>query len=131
MYEKLKSFASHDGLYTTIVLLLVGVVSFGLGRQSVLSNDFSHQTPAGIIFNEAPLRENTAALRTTPTTPAVVSSETTNSTSVVGSRSGTKYHRLDCPGAKQIKEENKLFFATTELARAAGYTPAANCPDLQ
>ena len=31
----------------------------------------------------------------------------------------------------QIKEENKLLFDTIELARAAGYTPAANCPGLQ
>ena len=127
MYEKLKSFASHDGLYTTILLLLVGVVSFGLGRQSVLSSDLSYQAPAGIIFTEAAPREN--IFPTASVSPSVPSTET--STSFVASRTGTKYHRTDCPGAKQIKEENKLYFTTTELARAAGYTPAANCPNLK
>jgi hypothetical protein len=48
----------------------------------------------------------------------------------VASRSGKKYHRPDCGGAKQIKEENKIWFETAAAAQAAGYTPAANCPGL-
>jgi len=128
MYEKLKSFASNDALYVTVLLLLVGVVSFGLGRQSVLSSNLSSQAPAGIIFTEAQPRENIAPSATTPPSPQTAITEA--STSVVASRNGTKYHRTDCPGAKQIKDENKVYFATTALARAAGYTPAANCPNL-
>ena len=45
----------------------------------------------------------------------------------VASKSGTKYHALTCPGAKQIKESNKIFFAAETDAEAAGYTRAANC----
>jgi hypothetical protein len=48
----------------------------------------------------------------------------------VASKSGTKYHRADCPGASQIKPENKIFFATAAAAEQAGYTKAANCPGL-
>lgn len=52
------------------------------------------------------------------------------STVVVASKSGSKYHYPWCGGAKQIKEENKIFFNSPQEARNAGYTPAANCKDL-
>ena len=48
----------------------------------------------------------------------------------VASRSGTKYHLPWCSGAKRIKEKNKIWFETEEAARAAGLTPAANCPGI-
>ena len=46
---------------------------------------------------------------------------------VVASKNGSKYHFLWCSGAKQIKEENKIYFNSEEEAVAAGYTLAANC----
>jgi hypothetical protein len=52
-------------------------------------------------------------------------------TQLVGSKNGTKYHLVTYPGAKQIKEENKVYFDSIESARAAGYTPAANCKGLE
>jgi len=48
----------------------------------------------------------------------------------VGSRNGSKYHFPWCPGAQQIKEENKVWFSSVEEAQKAGYTPAANCKGL-
>jgi methylphosphotriester-DNA--protein-cysteine methyltransferase len=36
----------------------------------------------------------------------------------------------DCPGAKQISEQNKIWFASIEEAEKAGYKPAGNCPGL-
>jgi methylphosphotriester-DNA--protein-cysteine methyltransferase len=51
--------------------------------------------------------------------------------SYVASKNGTKYHYPWCSGAKRIKDENKVWFDTVEQARAAGYTPAANCPGLE
>jgi hypothetical protein len=48
----------------------------------------------------------------------------------VASKSGTKYYLPTCSGAKRIKEENKVWFATVADATAAGLTPAANCPGL-
>ncbi len=49
---------------------------------------------------------------------------------VVGSKNGSKYHLPECSGAKNIKEENKVWFASVEEAKARGYTAAANCPGL-
>jgi hypothetical protein len=48
----------------------------------------------------------------------------------LASKNGTKYYLPTCSGAKRIKEENKVWFATIEDAQAAGLGPAANCPGL-
>lgn len=132
MYEKLKSLVLDDTLFGVVMVVLVGIGSFGLGRLSVQEN-----TP---VVNSAPA----AALQAlTPTiTPAVATQTLTEVNeppqptgsgggAVVASRSGTKYHLPSCPGAKQIKPDNRIEFATPAAAEAAGYTPAANCPGLQ
>lgn len=49
---------------------------------------------------------------------------------VVASKSGTKYYLPSCAGAERISETNKVWFASPELAAAAGYAPAANCKGL-
>lgn len=48
----------------------------------------------------------------------------------IASKSGAKYHLPSCPGAKQIKPENRIEFKSKEEAEARGYSPAANCPGL-
>ncbi|HEX5774802.1 MAG TPA: hypothetical protein VFY28_02485 [Candidatus Paceibacterota bacterium] len=48
----------------------------------------------------------------------------------VASKNGARYYLPECSGVKRIKEENKVWFATKEIAGAEGYTPAANCPGL-
>ncbi len=49
---------------------------------------------------------------------------------VVASKTGKKYHLLDCPGAKTIAEKNRVYFENREAAEKAGLTPAANCRGL-
>ena len=123
MYEKLKSYIADDGIFMVLLLLLVGIVSFGLGRQSVIEKpvNMGSEQPAGIVLTQM---KDTVAQKTESAQAEA------GKTRVVGSRSGTKYHLLTCPGAKQMKEENKIFFDSITLAKAAGYTPAANCPGL-
>lgn len=118
MWEKLKSFIADDAVFFSVLLVLVGVLSFGLGRQSVTESLFAKpvQQTAGITLFQA---------TNTPEVPVLGSER------VVTSKSGTKYHLLHCPGAAQIKESNKVYFDSIELAKAAGYTAAANCPGLQ
>lgn len=48
----------------------------------------------------------------------------------VASKNGTKYYFPWCGTVKNIKEENKVWFASREAAEAAGYQPAANCKGL-
>ncbi len=49
---------------------------------------------------------------------------------VVASKSGTKYYFPWCGTVKNIKEENKVWFATRADAEKAGYEPATNCKGM-
>jgi len=118
MFEKLKRFLADDALYYSLLLILVGTVAFGLGKNSVMSENASTNT-AAITLSE------------TATPDASVTEDTEDKTgTLVGSKNGTKYHFLWCPGAGQIKETNKVFFRDEKAAIAAGYSKAANCPGL-
>lgn len=122
MLEKLKSFVRDETIFTVSLVVLVAIVSFGLGRHSVVSDKgkvSAAAKPAGVIFTDTP-----QIIAGTGTTTVFSLQK------VVASRTGTKYHLANCPGAAQIKEENKVFFDSVELAKAAGYAPAANCPGL-
>lgn len=101
------------------MILLVGVASFGLGRLSVLDSD----------DNSATVVKSTALQQLEPL-ESDISTENGVQTPVVASRSGSKYHLFDCPGAKQMKAENRIEFGSVDEARAAGYSPAANCPGI-
>ena len=128
MFEKLKSFAQNDQHYYASLVLLVGLVSFALGRLSL---------PEGGVSDTPRISVQQAALPTLATKPVETRAATPQAdpvsisgVSVVASKSGTKYHLLTCPGAGQIKAENRIEFASKDAAEAAGYTPAANCPGL-
>ncbi|HEY9582849.1 MAG TPA: hypothetical protein VJK09_00855, partial [Candidatus Paceibacterota bacterium] len=91
-----------------------------------------------VVGNREPIKiEYDPALTEQLSTPSVASTlgvdQTANVINAVGeesvvvSKNGSKYHYPYCSSAKQIKEENKIVFATPAAAEAAGYTLAANC----
>ncbi len=49
---------------------------------------------------------------------------------IIGNKNSKLYHYPWCSGAKNMKEENKVFFNSIEEAKKAGYKPASNCPGL-
>jgi len=107
-------------LFLGLVIILVALLSFGIGRLSV-----GDMEPVKVEFDPALELANvygavgTAEKKLTP--PSVSAGE------VVGSKNSDKYHYLYCPGAGQIKESNKIVFNSPEAAQAAGYTLAGNC----
>ncbi len=127
MFEKLKSVLPSDHVFLLLVIVLLGVGSFGLGRLSVTTSTEPVATqPRVVITPGATLGQQgdaviSAVPASVPPAPAQL---------VIASRSGTKYHLPTCPGAKQIKPENRIEFASPTAAAAAGYTPAANCPGV-
>lgn len=48
--------------------------------------------------------------------------------SVVASKSGTKYYPKDCPAAKRLKQDTLRIFASASEAELAGYTRSSRCP---
>lgn len=116
MYNKFKHILENDLIFYTLIIVLVAVASFGLGKQSQQASGPKNTSSDIVITQTQP--------------KAIVAGENTQQTQLVGSKNGSKYHLLTCPGASQINEENKVFFASVEEARAKGYTPAGNCEGL-
>ena len=128
--KKVKSWITENtsDVYVAVLIFLVSVASFGLGRLSIL---WPAKQPIQIIEKDE--------LLTTKNTAAAASSLTANSSLIihnsalgkyVASKSGKSYHFPWCPGATNINEQNKTWFQTKEAAEQAGYKPAANCPGL-
>ena len=105
------------------IIVLVGLTSFGLGRLSVEVGELPATGLTASTFAIPDVPRETAGAE--PQAVALSTGE------VVASVSGTKYHYPWCSGAQRIKEENKVWFESTEAARAAGYEPAANCKGLK
>lgn len=109
-------------IFLGFCIVLISTISFNLGRINAL-----HKTPLKIT-GEANVYQATAGSfvlgnkklisPTQPKDPRVVASKASTT---------KKYHFTWCPGAKQIKEANKLWFETDVAAQKAGYTLAGNC----
>ena len=112
-------------LYLAAVIVLVAVISFGLGRLSKIREE---KTPITIEN----VKENTQIGESKPLSTSNV--DKTNSTSskiFVASRNGKKYYYAWCESANVIKEQNRVWFSTQAEAEKAGYQPAANCKGLK
>lgn len=114
--------------FLSMVIILVALLSFGLGRLSggrdgggiKLEFDSSISNSQFPISNET---QTGNALNSIENSKLKIE----NSTSVVASSKGTKYHYPHCSGAKRITDANKIVFSSPEAAEASGYTLAANC----
>lgn len=95
-----------------IIVMFVGLASFGLGRLSTLES-----VKAVVSIESAATQPASAAV--------------TIGGMVVASRSGSAYHYPWCSGAATMKEANKVWFKDEAAARAAGYKPAGNCKGLK
>jgi Metal binding domain of Ada len=129
MYEKLKSFLLNDHIFFGLIIVLVGIGSFGLGRASVGPN-LSKTIESNPLKSVAPALQGASSFESVSVPPVPIPTPSVKE-DLVASKTGTKYHLTNCGGAKQIKPENKIFFSSRSEAEAAGYKPAANCPGLQ
>lgn len=108
-------------LILAAVIILVALISFGLGRLSKIRERKTPITIENLLPNQN-MGSTSAESAVQSTAPAG---------QVVASKNGTKYHYPWCAGAQSIKEENKIYFSSIEEARKAGYTPASNCKGLK
>src|SRR3989344_4145223 len=108
-------------IFLGFCIVLISVISFNLGRINALN-----KTPIKIT-GEANVYQATAG-NSVLNKPKAIPAQPRD-LRVVASKASTtkKYHFTWCPGAKQIKEANKLWFENESLAQKAGYTLAGNC----
>lgn len=132
MLTKLRYFVEeyNEELFLVAVILLVGLVSFGLGRLSS-----AQQTGVEFVVESTPLSAD--ELHTAVTAPdewnVDAGSDSLNGEegAIVGNKNSKIYHLPTCSGAQRMLEANKVFFATASAAKSAGYRPAGNCPGLE
>jgi hypothetical protein len=109
---------SGRGIAYICILMLATWSAFVLGKMSAtqvatVGIDVTHRQP--YVVSES----------------RVVLGSAPKGKTIVASRKGKKYHRVDCPGARTISEKNKRYFTDEAEAKRAGLTPASNCPGLQ
>lgn len=122
--DKINVFIANDAIFYSCLIVVVGVVSFLLGRESQL--DFK-VSPLEKEDNKSLLIETSdEGEESTLDNTLLAESDT-----VVGSVNGTKYHLPWCAGAQRILPENLITFSSTKEAKEAGYTPASNCAGLK
>lgn len=93
------------------ILFLLALVSFGLGRLSVLEG-----VMPPVAITEAP--------------KAAVPSARFMGGLFVASRSGNVYYYPWCAGAGKIAPSSQVWFSSETEARQAGYAPARACTGL-
>lgn len=143
--QKVKYFIEdhHEKLYYGALAVLLGLMGFLLGKMSEIEHKkaqihiesavdvntaksaYNFITEANMAQNEGMESQNSSNLSN-----QAIKSTAQAQGNYVASKNGKSYHLLICPGAKLIKEENKIFFATEEEAKAKGYAPAKNCKEL-
>lgn len=130
---------SRREVATAIIIVLVGLSSYGLGRLSKVAENTTSIGVYGLEIVSKNLTlsadnviDNVQTSASTAVVANVVSSDVVSSSGVVvASKNGTKYHFPWCSGAKRISEKNLITFNSATDARASGYTPASNCKGLE
>ena len=112
--EKVKDWfrQNRTDLLTALIIFLISMASFGLGRLSV-----SLPQKESIHIED-------------PVSFEAQGADLSKDNSFVASKSGSVYYAVWCSGVSRIREENKVWFRTKEDAKAQGYRPAKNCPGM-
>ena len=125
--EKIKLFLQSEkgkDLMVIIIVILVGLASFGLGRLSSVNKGSGvkieytgsqNLQPANTISSTNNLMSKTV-FDTNP-----------NSKNFFASNRGKRYYGVGCEAGKSIKKENRVYFSTASEAEKAGYTLSSSC----
>lgn len=125
----------ENDLVIVIIIILTALISFGLGRLSIIKEN---KTPLTIENLQGGIVNSTSVAGAGDSVEILPVRNENEKVFVashedklfVASKNGTKYHYPWCPGALNIKEENKIWFSSKEEAEKSGYTPASNCKGL-
>lgn len=128
--EKFKGYFNNPEYALTALIICVSLSSFWLGRISAHEQVESTQNLQTATVLKGSLNAEPKGSKVSEVRTNEIKSEVPVEGGYVASKSGTKYHLPWCGSAKQIKEENKIWFATKEEAEKAGYSPASNCKGI-
>lgn len=116
--------SSQYNIFLGVCILFISFISYNLGKISLSDKAELKITEGANIYKAVVTDEVNSEVATTPK----VTPKTLDMRVVVSKASTTKkYHYTWCPGAKQIKDENKVWFNSDKEAETNGYTLAGNC----
>jgi hypothetical protein len=121
--EKIKSFIENEkgkDILVVIIVILVGLVSFELGRLS------KENSSRGIKIQYTDQNINQPANVVSAFTQTQNITNNSGKTFFASSK-GSKYYTISCSAGKTIKQENRIYFTTGEEAQVAGYTLSSSC----
>lgn len=135
MTEKIKAWSESDtgkDILTVIIIILVGLGSFGLGRLSKANKgsgvQIEYKTEPNTDLGANVISGVGQVSSTSQKAPKNANLRPANgSVNFFASTRGSKYYSLDCSGGKTIKEENRIYFATRQEAEASGYELSSSC----
>jgi len=128
--EKIKQFITGEqgkDILTILIVILVGLGSFGLGRLSKTNNsddikiEYQNQQ-ANIISNSESTLSNSNIVQKLNSTK-----QGTNTGNYFASSRGKKYYPVGCSAGDSLKQENRIYFETSADAEKAGYTLSSSC----
>jgi len=135
--EKIKSFIESEAgknILIVSIIILVGVASFELGRLSKKGN-----TSSGVKIEYPTIDKNQSGnvinSISTPQKDTNIGKSAINTINdqnsvenfFFASKRGKKYYPMNCSAGKNIKKENRIYFATREDAVNAGYELSSSC----
>lgn len=124
--EKIKHFIESDkgkDIMIVIILILVGLASFGLGRLS--KNTQKEGIKIEYRDQEGNILKGVESTKLIPKVNNIAS--TVDGKAFFASNRGTKYYPLGCNAGKNIKMENRIYFNSAEEAEKSGYSISTSC----
>ncbi len=131
--SKIKSHFTSENwrdMATISIIILVGIVSFYLGRLSVERPPETTINTSNADTTTTSTYHSANSKNTTSTAVQLASDTATGSTgggAYVASKNGTKYYVPSCSGANRILDANKIWFNSKEEAESAGYSQSTTC----
>ena len=132
--EKIKAFIESDrgkDVLTVLIVVLVGLGSFGLGRLSKGQNSPGIEIEYPGELNVETAGQGAAAVQAIKSNSGVLQktgiSQSAQTGNFFASNRGSKYYPVGCSAGDSLKMENRVYFETREAAESAGYTLSSSC----
>jgi hypothetical protein len=116
-----RSWRAHIRAYMMVlVIILVALLSFGIGRLSGAGNRGLVQ-----IKYDKSLDQSASVISSTTQSKGELAPPNVSAGGVFASSKGKRYYYPWCKST--VSESNKITFNTAQIAESAGYTLATNC----
>lgn len=104
-----------DDIFWISIIVFVALGSFSLGM--------NHQRKINLDENPLKIEQDTYIIDAWKEYIQTKKS----SAEFFASKNGTVYYPIACPSGNKIKEENRIYFNTTNEAQGAGYKQSSRC----